>query len=196
MSEPVPPAEASAPEVFRCARHPDIETGLRCGRCETPICPRCMVMTPVGARCPDCAQLRRLPTFDVRPRHYAAALAAAVGVAVAIGVAWSLLPIPRGSAAFLLGLLSGVAAGEAVSRVVNRKRSRGLKAIAALAVPLTLWVSVWAPALPRIIAMAAQPGSPSVLETLVLLAWFVTANPFVALGLAFGAYVATTRIDR
>src|SRR3990170_1837286 len=33
-----------------CARHPDTETGLLCGRCETPICPRCVVMTDVGAR--------------------------------------------------------------------------------------------------------------------------------------------------
>ena len=37
--------------VTRCAEHPDVETGLRCGRCETPICPKCMIMTPVGARC-------------------------------------------------------------------------------------------------------------------------------------------------
>lgn len=38
-----------------CARHPQTETGLRCGRCDTPICPRCMVHASIGIRCPDCA---------------------------------------------------------------------------------------------------------------------------------------------
>ncbi len=42
------------PKVF-CARHPETETMLRCGRCNTPICPRCMVHGAVGIRCPDCA---------------------------------------------------------------------------------------------------------------------------------------------
>ncbi|NUS28420.1 MAG: rhomboid family intramembrane serine protease, partial [Streptomyces sp.] len=26
-----------------CYRHPDRETGIRCTRCERPICPECMV---------------------------------------------------------------------------------------------------------------------------------------------------------
>ncbi|HEX2914551.1 MAG TPA: B-box zinc finger protein [Chloroflexia bacterium] len=42
-------------KVVYCARHPEVETGLRCGRCDTPICPRCMVHADVGIRCPDCA---------------------------------------------------------------------------------------------------------------------------------------------
>jgi membrane associated rhomboid family serine protease len=41
-------------EPVKCARHPEVETGLRCNRCNTPICPRCAERTPVGFRCPDC----------------------------------------------------------------------------------------------------------------------------------------------
>jgi hypothetical protein len=37
-----------------CYRHPEVETGLRCNRCNRPICPRCARRTPVGFRCPDC----------------------------------------------------------------------------------------------------------------------------------------------
>ena len=37
-----------------CYRHPDVETGLRCNRCNKPICPKCAQRTPVGFRCPDC----------------------------------------------------------------------------------------------------------------------------------------------
>ncbi|MCY4455281.1 MAG: rhomboid family intramembrane serine protease, partial [Chloroflexi bacterium] len=31
-----------------CERHPRTETELSCGRCETPICPQCMVHAPGG----------------------------------------------------------------------------------------------------------------------------------------------------
>lgn len=36
-----------------CYRHPDRETGIRCTRCERPICPDCMVNASVGFHCPD-----------------------------------------------------------------------------------------------------------------------------------------------
>ena len=46
---------ATEPPTMYCARHPKVETLLRCGRCDTPICPKCMVHAGVGIRCPECA---------------------------------------------------------------------------------------------------------------------------------------------
>lgn len=37
-----------------CYRHQDRETGIRCTRCERPICPECMVSASVGFQCPEC----------------------------------------------------------------------------------------------------------------------------------------------
>jgi hypothetical protein len=134
-SPPAAVPEADQPVGARCAAHPQVETYLRCGRCETPICPRCLVMTPVGARCRDCARLRRLPMFDVKPIHYLRGLAA--GIAVAAVGAVVLASIPRlGFFGLLLLAGLGYLVGEAATAAANRKRGTGLALAAAAAVPL------------------------------------------------------------
>ena len=65
-----------------CAKHPDTETSVSCGRCEAAICTRCMVHAPVGVRCPDCAQVRRLPTFEVSGIY----LARGIGTGLVLGL--------------------------------------------------------------------------------------------------------------
>ncbi len=63
LSEPIKSeaVEAAVPVpgddgAFFCAKHTKTITRLRCGRCETPICPRCTVHTPAGMRCRACAK--------------------------------------------------------------------------------------------------------------------------------------------
>ena len=101
-----------------CVRDPDVETELRCSRCETLICPRCLVFTDVGARCTDCAQLRRPPMYELETGHYLRAAGVVALLAVGLGLAGALL-IPPSTVAhtfrLLAGLLAGVGGGAAMA---------------------------------------------------------------------------------
>jgi Domain of unknown function (DUF4352) len=51
---------------MRCAKHNE-ETSVTCGRCETPVCPRCMVHSDVGVRCKTCAPVQTRPLSERLP---------------------------------------------------------------------------------------------------------------------------------
>lgn len=121
-------------ETTYCPKHPGTATSIRCSKCDTVICAQCMVQTPVGARCKDCAQVRRSPIYDVS----APLLARAIGASLAIGVAGGLALVLLGGlvlgSLFIYAIVAagiGYAIGEGVSAATNRKRGRTLQFVAA-----------------------------------------------------------------
>ncbi len=127
---------------MRCATHPKVETNLRCAKCDKPICPLCMVQTPVGVRCRECAKLKRLPTYEVAFPHYLKAVGVGFGLAIVLGIAWGLLrEILPFYFPFLLAAGVGYAIGEVVSLSVGRKRGLGLQVVAGVSVVLGYLVS-------------------------------------------------------
>jgi hypothetical protein len=101
-----------------CATHPDVETELACGKCDKYICPRCMIQTPVGARCRECARLRRPPQYTLSPATIARVTGAAIGAGAAFGLAWGILLPGRGFLGFFM-LLLGVFAGYGMANLVE-----------------------------------------------------------------------------
>ncbi|MBV9851277.1 MAG: hypothetical protein JO250_16530 [Armatimonadetes bacterium] len=108
-----------------CYRHPKTETAVRCGKCDRPICPRCMVPGPAGMRCPDCASLRRTALYRIHPARLL--LAALAGLVT--GVLGAYLMMLTGFFVFFVGPLYGGFVAEAVLRAAGRKRGRALEVI-------------------------------------------------------------------
>ena len=123
------------------------DTTLRCGKCDKLICPDCMVQTPVGARCRECARIQRLPTFRLEPRHYLIATVVGLFSALIIGFIWATiaLVVRFFFTNFVLALLAGTVVGEVISRSVNRKRGIPLAVIAGLSTALSYFVATSVP---------------------------------------------------
>ena len=132
-------------ETLYCATHSDTPTSLRCSNCGKPICPQCMVQSPVGFRCQECGRGPKLPTYDVPVALLLRAAAAALLIGVSGGLAVALIVRP-----LLFGLLYiaamggyGYVMGEAVSAAANRKRGRQLQLVAGGGILICLVVLVF-----------------------------------------------------
>ena len=112
-----------------CSYHPNVMTGLRCSRCGKPICPQCAVRTPVGLRCPDCAGVRGLPTYQTPAADLLKAVGLGLLVAVGVAILWRFFPLWQ----FYLCILLGFGAVETMARTVKYKRGVDMQ-IAAIAV--------------------------------------------------------------
>ncbi len=133
--------------MAQCKRHPKVETNLYCGKCGDPICPKCMVETPVGARCPSCARMTRLPVFEVSGKYYLRAIGTGVGAAIIIGLVWAFIRsiVFFGFFGFLIGGAVGYGIAEVISLATNRKRSTGLAIIAGISVVVSYIISIILP---------------------------------------------------
>lgn len=103
-----------------CARHPQVETELQCGKCGTLICPRCIVQTPVGARCRDCAKLKRPPMYAVSGGSLTRLAGVAVAAGVGVGALWGLLLPSVVSVLGFFVIFAGLGLGYVMSTAVDR----------------------------------------------------------------------------
>ena len=111
-----------------CARHSTAETDIRCGMCETLICPDCRVNWSDGVRCPDCASVidrlyvclkqrsldlehgsarapvNGIPIYDVPMPYLLRGLGAGVATGLVLGVAFLLAERTLVNIALLMGM--------------------------------------------------------------------------------------------
>lgn len=118
------------PGVYFCARHKSTKTRLRCGRCKTPICPKCTKYGPTGARCPNCASNRTSHVYQVSPLQYLLAF----GVAYGCSLLGALLATFIAFFVLFYAPVAGTIIGKAIVRVVKGKRGVPLAVVASLGV--------------------------------------------------------------
>ena len=137
-------ATETATGIVECARHPGVETGLRCGRCDTPICPRCMVLSPVGARCPTCAPVTRAPMYVIKSSDLLAAAGVSLVGGLVMGFIWATVGVWFSYGFFLIFLGAGL--GYAFTKMLDwGTRGKRGPAIVACAVGgiLIAWGMQW-----------------------------------------------------
>ena len=166
---------------MQCAQHPSTETELACSKCETPICSKCLVRTPVGARCPTCANVHKLPIYNISAGVLVRAGGAALFAGAVLGAVWgALLPF---TLSFFFGLAIGFgvgySAGEAVSIAANRKVGPPLQVLAGAAVVIAYLV--------RSAILASEFRNVALLD-------IVTSDILGYISVAVGIFVAAGRV--
>lgn len=122
--------ETAEPGLLYCYRHPQTQTGLRCNRCNKPICPKCARRTPVGFRCPECIREQEEKFYSGGSMDYV--IAAVIALPLSLVTA-GLFTFILGGVGFFVILISLIVApavagfiAEAVRWAVGKRRSRYL----------------------------------------------------------------------
>lgn len=121
-----------APPKMYCANHPDVETSLRCNKCEKPICAKCAVLTPTGYRCKECIKGQQ-KKFETAGWVDYPIIFVVVAVLAYLG---SLIAVRLGFFVILLAPAAGAGIAEIARFATRRRRSKRLYFLAAIAAVL------------------------------------------------------------
>lgn len=148
-------------DVPRCTYHPEVETDLTCTECGIPICPKEMVLTPVGYKCPEHAKAKRSQYTYVKPRQLALAMGA--GLLAGVGGAFVVSLLAGGFFGYFVGLLWGSATAEAVRRASGGHRGGTVGAVAIACLAVGAFIA-GAPLIASVVAIAAAAVQLAVIE--------------------------------
>lgn len=115
-----------------CSRHPKVETLLRCASCSTPICPKCLVQTPVGMKCRECGLQRGGALFTLSPSQ--AVIATLIALLFGMVAGWGVESL--GFFTLFVAVAYGTFAGEMILRASGRKRGVKMEVIAGAAMAI------------------------------------------------------------
>ena len=130
-----------------CSRHKGVTTSLLCARCGDTICPKCMTVSPVGYRCPDCSKFTKIPTYNLSKKLLVKVFFVAIlvvgGILFIFALSLEVSGLPRYLNYYLFMAsiaISGFFIGEGVSLASNRRRGRTLKYISFIGVLVSICV--------------------------------------------------------
>ncbi len=113
-----------------CKRHPQTESYLGCSRCGDLICSKCLIQSPVGARCPDHASEMRNPATHATGGEMTRALAVGIGSSILLHLVYIIMLLALGRLGLILVFIApaaiGYLVGEAVYRASGYTRNKNL----------------------------------------------------------------------
>jgi hypothetical protein len=115
-----------------CVNHPQVETSLRCNKCEKPICVKCAVLTPTGYRCKECVKGQQ-KIFETALWHDYLLAFIIAGILSYVGS--RIIPSMSYFTIFL-SPVAGVIIAEIVRAITKRRRSIKLYQLTTLATAL------------------------------------------------------------
>lgn len=121
-----------------CVNHPSVETRVTCSNCDEPICPDCMVFTPVGVKCSKCARMPKSALITVKPERVALTILVGLGAALAGGFIFNLFISVISFFAIIAAYGLGYGIGEAISWASGRHHSGVLAGWAASCAALSI----------------------------------------------------------
>ena len=136
-----------------CTRHPERETLVSCGRCLRPFCTQCLIHTPAGQRCFECAGVRRDFAQRAATRRFLSAFGAMLlgsGLSTLLG----------GFFMLFIALAAGGAAGQVLSPTITRHNRPWVYLPAALVLFLGAWLGFSVGLIAREVMAGAARGRP------------------------------------
>lgn len=107
-----------------CYYHPDVETTLRCNRCDKPICPKDAVLTDTGYRCKDCVRQQQRTFETAEWFDYIVIVLITGGLSFLGSLLIAVLPL--GFLSIFISPAIGVGISEAARFAVKKRRSKRL----------------------------------------------------------------------
>jgi len=125
-------------EILYCANHPNVETLLRCNRCERPICTKCAVKTPTGYRCKECVRTQQKAFENAAWYDYLIGFGVTTILSLIVSSIIAAISFVAGFFMWFIAIAVAAGAGILIARIVlpvlRRRRSRALFLVTAAGV--------------------------------------------------------------
>lgn len=128
---------------MNCVNHPSVETNVSCSNCGDPICPDCMVYTPVGVKCATCARVPKSALIRIKPERLALTVGAGLLAAAAGGYVFGLVISTISFFAIFVAFGLGSGVGEAISWASGRYHGQRLAVWAAVCGAIGILFGIW-----------------------------------------------------
>ena len=152
-SSPEEPQQVD-PLLRACFKHPAVETRLTCTHCETPICPKCMIVCEVGMKCKQCTSKTASHVVKAEWRDWLLSGLVSTIIGLVFGVVVSQLIFGFGYYLLLLSFWGGKWVGNLAHRCARFKMAKSVLHVMTACCSAGILLGLLPTVLPMLVVMA------------------------------------------